>query len=1015
MKRTHLTMILIIIFLWGIGIAAIFAAEYVPQIGNDNPKILGKFPLPKEFSSAGDMSIQYIGGKTYLWIAGTERLTDKDGKRSWKKRITIFDVSNPSKPKPATIYETPDFSSRMGFSGKYAYVLYTISAKSREALKKMKKHYGFYIYDVSDPLKPVMVKKTDGMFSSFPKFYIEENTKTMWVFEGIPSAGGIIDHTVVSKVDINDPENPKVTPMKIKDFDGKELSFSDGYIENMEIRDNFFYLLTRRKIYVAANINNDTLQILAQEKGVMPYFNAISLAPPYMSRDEIFLIVTGMYLRYFYPGEENPNPGRYSSQSALIPLVRFDEDFGNGTLGSWGGAVRLPLDVRFIQSSGQLVYIVGSDIQKEEPDYYQMGQVVYPNAKILVVDLSRIDDPKFSGILEFDGSFTDCLIKGNTAYVLCFKTTGQSKDYKRQFTLYSVELPVKEGLFKQHQASSVEEIYGLKEPEIVPKSIDIFLREEIGKPTGALTSANFKGITALSFEEMKITDLNGIELCYDLEELKLGVNNITDITPLAGLKKLKVLKLGNNKIEDIGPLSNLTKLTELDLTNNKIKDITQILSLPNLSKLNLSRNYEADLSPISKMISLTELRLGYNNIFRPPSLANLKNLKVLRFVSNDIYYMDFIADLPSGLEELNLYGNNINDISSLTRLTGLKRLTLVGNSIMDISSLANLTQLEELDISDNNKIQDFSSISHLIKLKKLGLSELNIGDISFLKNLTGLEDLNISHINPSMFPNKVSDLEPLANLRKLQVLNAGENKIKNIKPLAGLSELVTLILNKNEIESTDALKSLKKLERVNLSENKIEDISQLSGLKNLVDIDVFKNEIKDVTSLLDKLSPYCTITVGGNKIPKEQIDKLRKIVVVLPDEKESMSLSNLITIASCEINFQKDKGRFTSDIKELVTSGFLVHPGNIETLTLDSILSNYKVDLFTADEKSFTIIIAPEKEGKGRIFAVTEKGVVLEWLGNGKPDLTKINFDSSDWKSWPPNCRFSVLSCGTGG
>ncbi|MBU0898715.1 MAG: hypothetical protein KJ613_02765, partial [Nanoarchaeota archaeon] len=223
-------------------------------------------------------------------------------------------------------------------------------------------------------------------------------------------------------------------------------------------------------------------------------------------------------------------------------------------------------------------------------------------------------------------------------------------------------------------------------------------------------------------------------------------------------------------------------------------------------------------------------------------------------------------------------------------------------------------------------------------------------------------------------------------------------------------------LDENQIKSIKAMRNLNKLEKFSLSKNNISDVSPLSNLEKLTNFDLFGNEIKDVAILLEgKLSLFCTASLGGNGIPEEQLNALRKKIILLPNENEGTALSNMISIASCEINFQKDKGRYTSDIKEFVSSGHLMHRGNVDTLTLESIIRKYDVALFDVNEKGFTIVITPEKDVQGRIFAINEGGFVLEWLGDEDVNISKLNLDDDKWKAWPPDHRFSVYSCGSGG
>ena len=105
------------------------------------------------------------------------------------------------------------------------------------------------------------------------------------------------------------------------------------------------------------------------------------------------------------------------------------------------------------------------------------------------------------------------------------------------------------------------------------------------------------------------------------------------------------------------------------------------------------------------------------------------------------------------LVRLELYDNNISDISSLAAMTHLTFLPLGDNSVSDLSPLERLTNLKELDLWDNS-VSDLSPLAGLTNLKELYLSYNSVSDLSPLAELNDLTNLEI-------VGNLVSDLSPL--------------------------------------------------------------------------------------------------------------------------------------------------------------------------------------------------------------------------------------------------------------
>ena len=164
-----------------------------------------------------------------------------------------------------------------------------------------------------------------------------------------------------------------------------------------------------------------------------------------------------------------------------------------------------------------------------------------------------------------------------------------------------------------------------------------------------------------------------------------------------------------------------------------------------------------------------------------------------------------ISDL-SGLEhatnltELNLYGNQLTDISLLSGLEGLLSLDLGKNTITDIEALKGLTGLTSLHL-DGNLITDFSPLSSLTDMSILHLNQTGISDVSVLESLTTLTDLYLTG-------NAISDISALSGLTELGWLFMAQNEISDVSPLVGMEALVSLRLLGNPVSNPSLLYGL---------------------------------------------------------------------------------------------------------------------------------------------------------------------------------------------------------------
>ena len=196
----------------------------------------------------------------------------------------------------------------------------------------------------------------------------------------------------------------------------------------------------------------------------------------------------------------------------------------------------------------------------------------------------------------------------------------------------------------------------------------------------------------------------------------------------------------------------------------------------------------------------------------------------------------------TNLTELDLFGNNILDLSALAGLTNLTWLDLVVNDISDLSPLSGLTNLTGLELEDNS-ITDISSLSGLTNLTELDLSNNSITDISSLSGLTNLTEL-------FLFSNNISDLSALAGLTNLTWLDLGVNAISDLSPVRGLTNLTELNLWRNEITDLSSVRGLTNLTWLSFESNRISDISAVSGLTHLELLFLGDNQIADLSALV---------------------------------------------------------------------------------------------------------------------------------------------------------------------
>ena len=222
-------------------------------------------------------------------------------------------------------------------------------------------------------------------------------------------------------------------------------------------------------------------------------------------------------------------------------------------------------------------------------------------------------------------------------------------------------------------------------PVVIPDpNLEAAIRNALGKPVDAISTADMESLTDLFASGMGIQNLSGLQQATSLESLVLRSNQISDMGPLEGMANLRFIDLYNNQITDLGPLTGLVNLRALLLQNNQISGLTPLAGLSNLHSLSLHDNQVSDLTPLAGLSNLQSLSLHNNQIRELAPLRGLTDLQLLFLDNNQIGDLAPLTGLTN-LQDLYLSGNQIGDLAPLTGLTNLQRLYLHANPLNRIS------------------------------------------------------------------------------------------------------------------------------------------------------------------------------------------------------------------------------------------------------------------------------------------------------------------------------------------
>lgn len=223
----------------------------------------------------------------------------------------------------------------------------------------------------------------------------------------------------------------------------------------------------------------------------------------------------------------------------------------------------------------------------------------------------------------------------------------------------------------------------------------------------------------------------------------------------------------------------------------------------------------------------------------------------------------------------------IDDVKNISRVVGVKK------GIQNLEGLQHCAAVMLIDLSQN-EISDLAPLAALKRLQSITLAGNKISDIKPLEELTATQLLDLAD-------NQVTQLDALQKMSNLRTLWLANNKVQSLAPIGGLAKIWSLDVAGNGLSDIGPVGQLKWLTTLDLDRNRVESLEALRPLKELDWLLVRENQIKDLTPLVEmcrqdsegekRFAPYLRFYVRGNPLSPEtmqsQLDALRQMGVRL--------------------------------------------------------------------------------------------------------------------------------------
>jgi Leucine-rich repeat (LRR) protein len=203
------------------------------------------------------------------------------------------------------------------------------------------------------------------------------------------------------------------------------------------------------------------------------------------------------------------------------------------------------------------------------------------------------------------------------------------------------------------------------------------------------------------------------------------------------------------------------------------------------------------------------------------------------------------------LRIVSIYTNEFNEKEALTNWwKGLsyewqsvfkRKLNLTIDSVQ-FSDIKNVTAIPELQLSNNKYITNLEPLAQLSGLRLLDLSGTSINDLTPIRNLTELTELNVSDT-------KVKDLAPLRYSNKLEKLNINNTDVGDIAVFEKMLTLQELNMKGTGVVDFTPITNLTVLRKADLSDTKISDLSPFQNLVQLTELNISGTQVEDLVPL----------------------------------------------------------------------------------------------------------------------------------------------------------------------
>ena len=218
----------------------------------------------------------------------------------------------------------------------------------------------------------------------------------------------------------------------------------------------------------------------------------------------------------------------------------------------------------------------------------------------------------------------------------------------------------------------------------------------------------------------------------------LAVTDSKDFTSLTGLnpEKLRRVELYGTGVKDISPLAGAKGLSEINCADSAVTSIDPLAELTNLRILNFNNCKIQAVVAEFKSLNLREVHFGNNGMTDAGGFKNATVLQKAYFGGNALTDLAWLGKSRDKLQEVDLHGNPLTDVSFLQDCAGLTYLNVSSVPMEDLQVAQRMSGLKSLYASGCG-LKSIAGIEGKDSLSRLRLNHNALTDLAGLPKVGG--------------------------------------------------------------------------------------------------------------------------------------------------------------------------------------------------------------------------------------------------------------------------------------